>query len=225
VRTGRTRAAWITVAAVALTGALWVPLAQGSDDVPPGDIANPTSTITTTLVPEYVIDHALAASMPATRMPAMQVTETLPPPSTVATAPGDSLEIPSGSGSGRRVVYSKSIMRVWIIEADETLYHTHRVSGLESQPNPGTYTVWSRSEHTCSRATPSICMRFMVRFAFSRRGDNIGFHEIPRRNGVPLQDLSQLGLALSGGCIRQSTDDSIVMWNWASLGTVVVVLP
>ena len=68
-------------------------------------------------------------------------------------------------------------------------------------------------------------MRWMVRFAYSRRGDNIGFHEIPRRNGVPLQSNDQLGLALSGGCVRQSTNDSLIMWMWAQIGTVVVVVP
>jgi lipoprotein-anchoring transpeptidase ErfK/SrfK len=210
-----------------MVGALWAPLARGSDEVPlpPDTSATTDGTTTRTSTPTGVITEALAVRVPARRLPAMQVTETLPPPTTTATAPGDSLDIPQGSGSGRRVVYSKSVMRVWIIEDDGTLFHTHRVSGLDSQPNPGTYSVWSRSERTCSRSSPDICMRFMVRFAFSRRGDNIGFHEIPRRNGVPLQDLSQLGLAISGGCVRQSTDDAVVMWNWAQLGTVVVVLP
>ena len=31
-------------------------------------------------------------------------------------------------------------------------------------------------------------------------------------------------VALSGGCVRQTTDDAIWMWNWAGLGTTVVVL-
>jgi lipoprotein-anchoring transpeptidase ErfK/SrfK len=65
----------------------------------------------------------------------------------------------------------------------------------------------------------------MVRFAWSRRGDNIGFHEIPKRNGVPMQPDAQLGRPLSGGCVRQATADAIVTWNWASIGTVVVVVP
>jgi lipoprotein-anchoring transpeptidase ErfK/SrfK len=158
------------------------------------------------------------------RLAAIQVTDTLPPPTFATTGPGDSLEIPAGAGTGRRVVYSKKIMRVWLIEEDGTVFDTHRVSGRTDQPNPGTYAVWSRSPTTCSRLHSNICMRFMVRFAWSFRGDNIGFHEIPRRDGVPMQDVSQLGMSLSGGCVRQSTDDAIIMWNWAQIGTVVVVV-
>lgn len=173
----------------------------------------------------------------ATRGTAIQETPTLPPPPAQLppeTTPAnvdrnvvrlDWLEIPPDSGSGRRVVYSKSLQRVWMIEEDGTLYHTHRISGRMDQPNPGTYTVFSRSPFTCSNSHRDICMRWMVRFAHSRRGDNIGFHEIPRQNGVPLQTEEKLGAPLSGGCVRQSTDDAILMWEWAGVGTVVVVLP
>jgi lipoprotein-anchoring transpeptidase ErfK/SrfK len=158
----------------------------------------------------------------ATRGTSAQVEATLPPP---PLSPGDSFDIPADSGSGRRVVYSKGIQRVWMIEDDGTLYDTHRVSGRADQPNYGTYAVYSRSTFTCSNAHSDICMRWMVRFAHSRRGDNIGFHEIPRRDGVPLQSDDQIGQPLSGGCVRQLTADAIIMWDWAQIGTVVVVVP
>ena len=54
-------------------------------------------------------------------------------------------------------------------------------------------------------------------------GDNIGFHEIPKKNGVPVQTC-QLGQPLSGGCVRQATPDAMYMWDWAPVGTEVVVL-
>jgi hypothetical protein len=168
------------------------------------------------------LDDSADGTGTATRGTAVQVADTQAPPSTEL---GDSLEIPANSGAGRRVVYSKGIQRVWLIEEDGTIYDTHRVSGRMDQPNYGTYTVWSRSEFTCSNAHSNICMRFMVRFAKSRRGDNIGFHEIPKRDGVPMQTSDQLGDPLSGGCVRQATEDAIVTWNWAQIGTVVVVVP
>lgn len=171
-------------------------------------------------IPSELVTDAFGV---ATRGTAQQITDTLPPPPTAA--PGDSFEIPADSGSGRRVVYSKGFQRVWLIEADGVLHDTHRVSGRIDQPLYGTYTVWSRSMFTCSRASPDICMRFMVRFAYSFRGDNIGFHEIPQRDGVPLQTADQLGEPLSGGCVRQITPDALLMWDWAQLGTPVVVVP
>lgn len=150
-----------------------------------------------------------------------------PPPPALdgpTAAAGDSLELPADSGTGRRVVYSKIVMRVWAVEEDGTIANTHRVSGRKDQPLPGTYDVYSRSSYTCSNHNPAICMRFMVRFAHSLRGDNIGFHEIPNKNGAPLQTNDQLGQPLSGGCVRQATEDAIWMWNWASIGTKVVVI-
>lgn len=159
------------------------------------------------------------ASAPARRSAAVQLTEAPAPP------PPAAYPVPDGSGVGRRAVYSKGQMRVWMIEADETVTRTYRVSGRLDQPNYGTYRVWSRSSITYSRSSPDITMRWMVRFAFSRRGDNIGFHEIPVRNGRPMQSDDELGLALSGGCVRQSTEDALAMWEWGVLGTVVVVVP
>jgi len=91
------------------------------------------------------------------------------------------------------------------------------------QPDPGTYHVYSRSTFTCNIDHPNICMRFMVRFAHGPLGDNIGFHEIPKRDGVPIESDAQLGQALSGGCVRQATAAAMFMWDFAPIGTTVVV--
>ena len=134
-------------------------------------------------------------------------------------------DLPSNSGAGRRVVYSKSVMWVWTVESDGSVSDAHRVSGRMSQPAPGTYQVFSKAPSTCAVVHPDICMRFMVRFAHTIAGtNNIGFHEIPQRNGVPLQADDQLGIAQSGGCVRQVTKDAIRMYSWAQIGTTVVVV-
>ncbi len=182
----------------------------------------------------FVAPSGARALAPATRGTSVQATPTSPPPTPAPTTPAntdrnivhlDSLDLPADSGTGRRVVYSKSIQRVWLVEDDGSLFNTHRVSGRMDQPDPGFYRVNSQSIFTCSNIHTDICMRFFVRFAVSRRGNGIGFHEIPVQNGQPLQTEEQLGSPLSGGCVRQSTADAILMWNWAQVGTVVVVLP
>jgi hypothetical protein len=188
----------------------------------------PTTTTTTTFPPPLVID---VPSPPApvlatpSRGEQVQVTETLPPPPTTTLPPED--QLPADSGEGRRVVYSKSLMRVWAVESSGEVSKTHRVSGRRTynQPSPGTYSVFSRSAFTCNIKNPAICWRFMVRFTVGPDGDNIGLHEIPKKDGVPVQSESQLGQALSGGCVRQATPDAIYMWDWAPVGTKVVVLP
>ncbi len=158
-----------------------------------------------------------------------QVTDTLPPPpTTTTTTTQPTWQLPLNSGSGRRVVYSKSRQRLWTVEADGTVSKTHLVSGrlTWNQPLPGTYSVFSRSGYTCAIKNMSICWRYMVRFAKGGSGGNIGFHEIPTdtRTGRKLQSVWQLGTPLSGGCVRQSTPDAQYIWGWAPVGTKVVVL-
>ena len=114
--------------------------------------------------------------------------------------------VPANSGVGRRIVYSNSAQRVWLVEGDERVAKTYLVSGRRGLPAFGTYQVFSKSRTTTSG---SARMEFMVRFA---RGRNlaIGFHTIPlRANGTPLQTESELGFPRSHGCVRQAPPDAI----------------
>jgi len=186
-----------------------------------------TTPTTTTTTPSAPLVVGLSPSpAPPARGTQAQVTETLPPPPTTTTIANG---LPANSGTGRRAVYSKSKQRVWTVEADGTVSQTHAVSGRLTwdQPLPGTYSVFSRSGYTCNIKNPAICWRYMIRFAKGSDGDNIGFHEIPinTTTGRAVQSVEQLGAALSGGCVRQSTVDAQYMWNWAPVGTKVVVLP
>jgi lipoprotein-anchoring transpeptidase ErfK/SrfK len=210
---------------VAATAAITFATAADASTPPPvpEDVETTTTTAapTTTVVP-LVIDQPGVTPRRGTQL---QVTPTVPPPPTTTTLPATAL--PANSGSGRRAVYSKPRQRVWTVEADGTVSNTHLVSGrlTYNQPSPGTYSVFSRSMYTCNIKNPAICWRYMVRFAKGGdEGDNIGFHEIPKKNGVPVQSVSQLGTPLSGGCVRQATDQAIYMWDWAPIGTKVVVL-
>jgi lipoprotein-anchoring transpeptidase ErfK/SrfK len=196
--------------------------AEASTPIVPVDVTPTTTAAPTTTVVPLVIDQP---GMTPRRGTQLQVTPTVPPPVTTTTLPPD--QLPANSGTGRRVVYSKPRQRVWTVEADGTVSKTHLVSGriTYNQPSPGTYSVFSKSMFTCNIKNPAICWRYMVRFAIGGdEGDNIGFHEIPKKNGVPVQSVSQLGTPLSGGCVRQATSDAIYMWDWAPVGTRVVVL-
>ena len=151
----------------------------------------------------------------------LQITKPPPPP------PPSAFDPPVDGGFGRRVVYSKTQQTVWVYDERNTIIKMHRVSGRQTplDPAPGRYRVWSRSIRTYSINNPSITWGYMVRFAKGARGGNIGFHEIPFQYGRPVQSEAQLGQALSGGCVRQARADAIWMWNWAQLGTVVIVTP
>lgn len=143
----------------------------------------------------------------------------------VGTTMPDPNPLPSGSGTGRRAVFSISQQFVWAVEADGTVARSFLVSARLDMPRPGTYRVFSKSEFTCARSNWNECMRWMIRFTKGPEGDNIGFHEIPRIKGVPVQTDAQLGQPISSGCLREATDDAWFMWLWAPVGTTVVVLP
>jgi lipoprotein-anchoring transpeptidase ErfK/SrfK len=188
------------------------------------EVGTDSTEATTITVP---LQAQVGADATPTRGTQIQLTEPPPIPTTTTTTlpPADAL--PANSGAGRRVVYSKSAQRLWAVDQNGVVIKTHRVSGKQTplDPRPGSYTVWSRSRYTNSIANPSITWGYMVRFAKGANGGNIGFHEIPMQYGRPVQSVAQLGQALSGGCVRQAVPDAIWMWNWAHLGTVVVVLP
>ena len=130
--------------------------------------------------------------------------------------------VPDGSGEGRRIVYSNGSQRVWLVEEDGTVAKTHLVSGRRNFPRVGTYAVFSKSPTTRSG---SVHMKYMVRWYQSKRLA-VGFHSIPTtRRGRPIQSEAQLGTFRSAGCVRQRLADAAFVWDWAPVGTPVVVVP
>ena len=143
---------------------------------------------------------------------------------TAAGSRWEGVPLPANSGNGRRIVYSNSAQRVWLVGADGVPESSYLVSGRRNTPAPGTYSVFSKSRHAWA-GHDGITMEYMVRFA---RGRNlaIGFHSIPTyANGRPLQTQSELGQFRSAGCVRQRIDQARALYEWAPVGTTVVVLP
>ncbi len=152
-----------------------------------------------------------------------------PPPAPPAPAPAEPTTsapspfpaVPDDSGSGRRVVYSNSQQRVWLVEEDGRTDSSYLVSGRQGDPPAGTYQVFSRSRHARSG---KVSMEYMVRFARTT-GLDIGFHAIPVGRKGPVQSESELGQYRSKGCVRQKHSDAAHLWDWAPVGTPVVVTP
>ena len=133
--------------------------------------------------------------------------------------------VPASSGSGRRIVFSQSRQRVWLMGTrPDDVQRTYLVSGsVTHNLQPGTYSVYSRSRWAVG-VDDSGVMQYFVRFTQGPTGAAIGFHTIPTKNGVPLQTKAELGSAQSHGCIRQNLPDAIALWNFAPVGTPVVVV-
>ena len=144
---------------------------------------------------------------------------------TTTTVLVEAAPVPIKSGTGRRIVYANRQQRVWVINADNKVIRTFPVSGMLGQPGKGTFSVFSKSPTSYSPEFAGVTFRFMTRFAIGRNGGNIGFHEIPIRNSKPMQTVDELGAFKGSGCLRSSTQDALFIYQWATLGTKVVVVP
>ena len=144
---------------------------------------------------------------------------------TTTTVLAEVVPVPVRSGTGRRIVYANRQQRVWVINEQNEVIRTFLVSGMLGQPGKGTFRVFSKSPTSYSPEFAGVTFRFMTRFAIGRNGGNIGFHEIPVRNNKPMQTVEELGAFKGSGCLRSSTQDAIFIYQWAKIGTKVVVVP
>ena len=131
--------------------------------------------------------------------------------------------LPADSGEGRRIVFSETAQRVWLVGAAGSVERTYLVSGSKfDNLNPGTYAVQSKSRFATA-FDYSGSMEYFVRFATGFTAP-IGFHTVPVDNaGLPEQAKEQLGTPTSAGCVRQWRDDAIALWTFAPIGTKVIV--
>jgi hypothetical protein len=128
-------------------------------------------------------------------------------------------------GYGKRVIYGNDAQRMWLVDDYGQLVDTYLVSGRSNVPAPGTYHVYSKSASAWA-GHGGITMKWMVRFAHGSSGLAIGFHAIPvYANGQPMQTEAQLGTYQSAGCVRQANDKARALYDWAPIGTTVIVLP
>ncbi len=131
--------------------------------------------------------------------------------------------LPGNSGAGRRVVYSNSQQRIWLVESNGIVSNSYLVSGRRGAPPPGTYAIASKSPMS---SAGSLRLPYMSRFYRASSGKWIGFHGIPLRpDGTPIQTDAQLGTPLSHGCVRMNQQSVKVVYDWTPVGTTVVVLP
>ena len=146
------------------------------------------------------------------------------PLSYVATSGPDAPPLPANSGSGKRVVYDRAGQRVWAVDKNDRVIRSWLVSGSKyNNEVPGKHVVYSRSEVSTAWNGKAL-LPHMIRYTKTKIGA-IGFHGIPRHvsDGSKYEKDTELGTRLSGGCTRQADLDADFMWDFAQVGTTVVV--
>ena len=144
---------------------------------------------------------------------------------------------PPDGRHGRRIVYSKALMHVWLVNSDDEVVRDYPVTGRWDRPAKGTYHVYSMSSDTMNEHS-MVTFQWMVRFAWGTNDTSasIGFHSIPTyykdnpergaKKGDRMTGKDELGLPVaSGGCVRQSDEDAEFLYRWAEIDDLVVVLP
>lgn len=132
------------------------------------------------------------------------------------------LVVPPDSGDGRRIVFDQTAQRVWLVGESGEAKRTYLVSGsVDDNLDPGRYAVYSRSKRAWG--IDGGTMKYMVRFAHGKNAA-IGFHDIPFDQGELMQTKAELGTPRSSGCVRQWRPDAKALWEFAPVGTTVVVV-
>ncbi len=147
------------------------------------------------------------------------------PLSSVATSGPDAPPLPQNSGSGKRLVYDRAGQRVWAVDKNERVIRSWLVAGSKySNEQPGVHHVYSKSE-VSTAWNGKAYLPLMVRYQKTDIG-NIGFHGIPTHvaDGTAYMTEAELGQRLSGGCQRQAMADARFVWDFADIGTTVVVI-
>lgn len=129
--------------------------------------------------------------------------------------------LPPDSGEGLRVVYALEARRVWLVQpaedglGDEVLT-TYPVHPSSVDPDPGSYTVSSRSANLTG--SDGVPIEHVV--VFNAPGDVVFGFSTAKDGSVPDPDSEQR----TGG-IRQPAEAGETMWQFAPIGTPVVVVP
>lgn len=146
------------------------------------------------------------------------------PPTTLSPSTVSSAVLPENSGAGKRVVFSLSRQRVWLVDESGKVERTYEASGsIHDNLKTGAFEVQSRTRHATSYDYEST-MDYFVQFT-SGQNAPIGFHDIPvDASGDKIQTLAELGTPLSSGCIRQARPDAVALWEFATVGTPVRIV-
>lgn len=100
------------------------------------------------------------------------------------------------------------------------LIHSYRVStGKASTPTPiGTFSIQDKSPRAYS-ATFGLYMPYWMPFI----GSTYGLHALPQWPSGYTEGANHIGTPVSHGCVRLSNENAAALYDWAEVGTHVVI--
>ncbi|WP_267243050.1 hypothetical protein [Streptomyces sp. PR69] len=128
----------------------------------------------------------------------------------------DPTVLPADSGTGVRLVYALKDRRVWLVDDKNKAIRTFEVMPSTVSPQPGTYSVTSRSGSVTG--SDGVPIEHVVRFA-SVDDVTIGF------SAAVDGSMASPDPSRKTGGVRMGRADGDAVWRFATIGSKVVVLP
>lgn len=144
-----------------------------------------------------------------------------------ALAAGQRLKVPRpgsgivGRGGAKRIEVDVSEQRMYVWEGGELVYNWTASTGMAGYATRrGTFAVQSRIPNAWSSAW-QLWMPNWLGIYWAGGSEN-GIHALPIINGTRIWG-GVLGTPISYGCVVIGTDESRLLFNWAEIGTPVII--
>ena len=199
-----------------------------ADNVVPAVTADPTSSAAATEPTAAPSASPAAATPTSSASPLPKPKKPKKPKAATKTSKARNVpDRPLDEHTGKRIVYDKALMTVWLMNKKDEVVARYPVVGRWDRPAMGTYRIFSKSPMAYN-PNSKVTFANMVRFTYGPDTKSpIGFHAIPRyADGSRMHPVSALGLPIAtGGCIRMSDKAAQEVYDFMKVGDLVVVLP
>ncbi len=146
--------------------------------------------------------------------------------------PGQQIVIPSADVlfphpliTERRIVVDLSEQRLYAYEGETLVYDFIASTGIESSPTmPGTFQVLSKEEKAYA-SNWDLWMPHFIGVYQSGPDFTNGIHGLPTLSSGARLWAGYLGRPVSFGCIVLGLEEAATLYDWAELGTMVVIQP
>ena len=183
------------------------------------DVPKPTRSVPTAL-PTMTKAPGDPASPPLAETAAVVAMELVDDTAVRVQNPQEPLPVPS-TGGGKYILVDISEQHMYVYEGDALIYSFVASTGINSATRVGTFAVQSKIPNAYG-ATWNIWMPNWLGIYWSGSLEN-GIHALPiLPNGATLWE-GYLGSPVSYGCVVLGTYESLLLYEWADIGTPVEI--
>ena len=165
------------------------------------------------------------AATAVTKLPTPLPTDTAVPTARVVSAPASqqsaSGAVNAPAGSGQRILVSISQQHMWVYDGSTQVYSFVISTGMHNSTATGSFTILDKIPRAYG-ATWDLWMPDWMGIYYAGTLEN-GIHALPILSNGQTLWAGLLGQPASFGCIILSTADAKTLYDWANVGTPVII--